>query len=126
MRSKACPNNHIFSFFICSLAASVTNAGEADVVSAKAQCANTTCNFSATLKHDDEGWEHYANHWRILDTQGNELGRRELLHPHVNEQPFTRSLGAVEIPPEITTVIIEAHDSVHEYGGETFTIELAR
>lgn len=43
---------------------------------------------------------------------------RELAHPHVHEQPFTRSLDGVEIPEGVEKVTIRAHDSVHEYGGE--------
>lgn len=123
-KSRLHSNLSILAAF--SLIPIVTNAGEASVVNAKANCKNNACDFSATVAHGDEGWEHYANHWRILDTQSNELGRRELLHPHVTEQPFTRNIGAVEIPLEITSVVIEAHDSVHEYGGKTFTIDLQR
>ena len=44
--------------------------------------------------------------------------------PHVNEQPFTRSLSNVVIPVGVKTVIIRAHDSVHEYGGKVITLEL--
>ena len=47
---------------------------------------------------------------------GTELGYRKLLHPHVNEQPFTRSLGGVSVPDGMTEVVIRAHDSVHGWG----------
>ncbi len=114
--------------FLCAflLMPATAAAGEADVVNVTASCNNNLCDFSATVAHDDQGWDHYANHWRILDAGGNELGRRELAHPHENEQPFTRSLGGVEIAADITTVVVEAHDSVHEYGGKTFSVELDR
>jgi hypothetical protein len=45
-----------------------------------------------TLTHPDTGWDHYADGWEVLDADGTRLGLRELLHPHVDEQPFTRSL----------------------------------
>jgi len=122
---KTCLRTAHFLFAFLLLPA-VASAGEADVVDVKASCNNDLCDFSATVAHDDQGWDHYANHWRLLDADGNELGRRELAHPHENEQPFTRSLGGVEIPLDITTVVVEAHDSVHEYGGETFSVELNR
>ena len=43
--------------------------------------------------HPDTGWDDYADGWRVLDMDGNELGMRVLHHPHVDEQPFTRSLS---------------------------------
>lgn len=91
---------------------------------ATAQCSGSSCSFSATLLHNDQGWDHYADHWRILAPNGEELGRRVLLHPHENEQPFTRSLSGVEMPPGLEYVIIDAHDSVHEYGGNQFKLTL--
>lgn len=53
---------------------------------------------SVTLSHPDTGWDHYADGWRIEDQNGTVLGTRELLHPHVNEQPFERSLGGLDLP----------------------------
>jgi len=100
-------------------------AGEADVLAANVNCnAESVCSFSVSVRHDDEGWEHYANRWEILDTSGNVLGVRELAHPHENEQPFTRSLGNVKVPGDITEVVIRAHDSVHQYGGRELVVKL--
>lgn len=101
-------------------------AGKADVLEADVSCEGGACRFSVTVEHADEGWDHYADKWEILDTEGNVLGVRELAHPHVNEQPFTRSLGNVEIPEGIDNVIIRAHDSVHGHGGAELTVELPR
>lgn len=100
-------------------------AGEADVVSATATpTGGDTWRIEATVRHADEGWDHYANAFEVLDPQGLVLGVRELLHPHVNEQPFTRSLSGVVIPPETAFITIRAKDSVHEYGGTEFRIDL--
>ena len=44
------------------------------------------------------------------------LGTRTLAHPHVDEQPFTRTLNHVEIPEEIDVVYVRAVDSVHGDG----------
>lgn len=57
-----------------------------------------TYRFDVTIRHPDTGWDHYADGWRVLDMDGNELGMRVLFHPHVDEQPFTRSLDGVKIP----------------------------
>jgi hypothetical protein len=54
------------------------------------------------------------------------LTTRVLGHPHVNEQPFSRGNEWTKIPAEITRVRVRAHDSVHEYGGETVEVELER
>ncbi|MEM1352393.1 MAG: hypothetical protein AAGF27_08605, partial [Pseudomonadota bacterium] len=59
------------------------------------QASDGTWRFDVTISHPDTGWDHYANGWRVLDMDGNELGMRELVHPHVEEQPFTRSLSGV-------------------------------
>jgi len=83
-----------------------------------------TFSFTATVKHADTGWEHYANKFEILSPDGKVLGTRVLFHPHVGEQPFTRGLGSVKIPPGITSVIVRAWDSVHKSGEETFTVKL--
>ena len=100
-------------------------AGEADVIDVDVSCnSDSICRFDVTVKHDDEGWEHFANRWEILSPDGEVLATRELAHPHVDEQPFTRSLGNVSIPPGLTKVLVRAHDLVHEYGGEVIAVEL--
>ena len=83
-----------------------------------------TWQFSVTISHPDTGWDHYADGWRVLDMDGNELGVRILHHPHENEQPFTRSLGGVEIPREIKEVQIEARCNVDGWSSERYTVKL--
>jgi hypothetical protein len=100
-------------------------AGEADVVEASAsRTGDGTYSFSVTVRHDDTGWEHYANRWQVLAPDRSVLGERVLLHPHESEQPFTRSLTGVVIPPEIDEVIIRAGDSVHDFGGKELRVRL--
>ena len=100
-------------------------AGEADVLNAEAQrSADGAFRFSVTLRHDDTGWGHYADRWEVLAPDGTLLAQRVLLHPHVGEQPFTRSLSGVEIPPAITEVIIRGGDSQHGFGGAELRLAL--
>jgi len=80
--------------------------------------------FDVTVRHDDTGWDHYADKWEILGPGGAVLATRVLLHPHETEQPFTRSLPNVRLPAGLTKVTIRAHDKVHGYGERTFTVEL--
>lgn len=100
-------------------------AGEVDVVDVehKAQ-GDHSYRFDVTLKHADTGWDHYANRWEVLAPDGTILATRVLAHPHVNEQPFTRSLSGVKIPQEVKQVEIRGHDSVHAYGGRTITVKI--
>jgi len=56
-----------------------------------------------------------------LDESGQVIGVRELAHPHVNEQPFTRSVS-ITIPDSVKTITVRANDSVHETGGKTVDI----
>jgi hypothetical protein len=102
-----------------------TYAGEADVVQVKVVISGErTYRFDVTVLHGDTGWDHYADQWEVLAPDGKILGTRKLLHPHVNEQPFTRSLSGVRIPNNIQQVSVRAHDSVHAFGGKVLTVDL--
>ena len=112
------------SLFIITTAA---YAGEADVIKVDVKrTGGDTYFFKVTVRHEDEGWDHYANKWDVVAPDGTILGTRTLYHPHVDEQPFTRSLSDVKISESITEVTIRAHDSVHEYGGKTMSVAIPR
>ena len=115
-----------FIVFIAALIlAGAAWAGEADVVAVEAhQASDGTWRFNVTVRHDDTGWDHYANRWDVVGPDGEVLGERVLLHPHENEQPFTRSLGGVVVPDGVTKVIVRAHDSEHGLGGKTIDVTL--
>jgi len=96
-----------------------------DVVHATARMApDGPWTFDVTISSPYDGPDRYADAWRILAPDGRILGVRELSHHHAGEQPFTRSLGGVEIPPSVTFVTIEARDLVNGWGGETFELAL--
>jgi hypothetical protein len=109
----------------CLLFSPTLLAGKADVIDVKVRCPDS-CTFNVTVKHADSGWDHYANEWVVVAPDGSILGSRVLYHPHVNEQPFTRSLSGVNIQSNIKHVIIRAKDSVHGFGGIEKSVELAR
>lgn len=79
---------------------------------------------SVTLRHADSGWDHYADAWRVVTEDGSIIGTRTLYHPHVDEQPFTRSLGGVKPPAGINRVYVEAHDKVHGWSPERIVVDL--
>ena len=101
----------------------VACADNVSILNVESSCIDQICTFNVTLEHDDAGWEHYADFWQIVSADGIELGKRVLLHPHVNEQPFTRSLSGVNIPKDIKTVWVEAHDSVHGKSPHIYKVE---
>jgi hypothetical protein len=83
-----------------------------------------TWRFDVTISHADTGWDHYADGWRILDMNGKELGMRVLTHPHVKEQPFTRSLSGVRIPKATTEVQVQARDLPGGWARSTTLVRL--
>jgi hypothetical protein len=94
-------------------------AGEAIVVGVEATPeAGGSWRFSVTIRHPDTGWDHYADKWQLLGPDGTVLGERVLLHPHVDEQPFTRSLSGVALPSDVEQVTVRAHDNVDGWGPE--------
>ncbi len=106
-------------------ATSAPTDGCADVIDAAARPGDDgTMSFDVTVRSADTGDEKYADAWQVETLEGDVLGVRELLHPHVNEQPFTRSLGPIEIPAGVTEVRIVARDSVLGFCGEAFVLEL--
>lgn len=83
--------------------------------------------FSVSIRHKDEGWDHYADEWIVVNPEnGDILGSRILAHPHDNEQPFTRSLSGVNIPENVVKVEIRAKCTLHSYNGKRVTIDLTR
>ena len=80
--------------------------------------------FSVTLSHGDTGWDDYADGWRVELEDGTILGTRILAHPHVEEQPFTRS-HRIDVPDGVTEVFIRASDNVGGWADEVvaFAVE---
>lgn len=102
-------------------------AGEADVIAATiTQTGEGVYTVSATVLHADTGWDHYADAFDVRAPDGTVLKVRTLFHPHVEEQPFTRSLTGIEIPANVATVTVHAHDSVDGFGGEVVTLDVPR
>ncbi len=113
--------------FALALPAAGVAAGEADVekVWISRESAGTY-RFDVTVRHGDNGWKHYADAWEVVGPSGKVLGTRVLLHPHEAEQPFTRSLSEVRIPPGVERVTVRAHDKIHGFGGKEITVAVPR
>lgn len=90
------------------------------------QKSSSTWCFGTSVRHNDQGWDHYADGWEVLDLEGNQLGYRKLHHPHDNEQPFTRSQCNIKIPTEISKVIVRAKCNKHGFGGKPMVVDLRK
>lgn len=97
-----------------------------DVLDAELEPTGDTWRLSATLSSPYDTPDRYADAFRALSPDGDELGVRVLLHDHANEQPFTRSLTDLELPGDVDTIIVEGRDLEHGWGGDTVTLEVPR
>ena len=80
--------------------------------------------FDTSVRHNDQGWEHFADGWEVIDLEGNQLGYRRLGHPHDNEQPFTRGQCNIKIPTGTFKVIVRAKCNTHSFGGKHIVVDL--
>ncbi len=101
---------------------SLALADPAEIVGATAQQSGAAWTVSVTLRHADTGWDDYADGWRIVTGNGTVIGTRVLAHPHVNEQPFTRSLSRVDLPGE--PLFIESSTNVTGWSGDLLPLTL--
>ncbi|MBY6046118.1 hypothetical protein [Vannielia litorea] len=111
-------------WLIFTLLALPATADPAKVEAVKAAPSGGAWRFEVTLSHGDTGWDDYANGWRVTNETGRVLGTRELLHPHVDEQPFTRSLSGVKIPQGVKRVWIETSTLPEGWGGPRVQVDL--
>src|SRR5690606_18603150 len=82
-----------------------------------------TWTFHVTISHPDTGWDDYADGWDVVLPDGtvikpdsDSIFTRLLLHPHVNEQPFTQSQSGIIIPADVSYVTVRTHDPVDGFG----------
>ena len=95
------------------------------------QASDGSWTFHVTVRHPDSGWENYADGWDVVLPDGSVVKpdpdssfTRLLLHPHENEQPFTRSQSGIAIPPDVNQVRVRAHDLVDGFGGREVAVDL--
>ncbi|WP_377511448.1 hypothetical protein [Octadecabacter sp. R77987] len=114
---------HFVPFLIAVCAAPVW-ADAPDVTDVKVTANGDSFRIDVTIAHPDTGWDHYADGWEVLAPDGTRLGMRELAHPHVEEQPFTRSLTGVVIPDGVASIMIRTRCNVDGWSAETVTVAL--
>lgn len=80
--------------------------------------------FHVTVSSPYDSIQRYADAFRVQGANGTVFGERKLLHDHANEQPFTRELKGVAIPAGVRTVVVQARDQQHGYGGRMVEVAL--
>ena len=80
--------------------------------------------FSVTMSSPYDSPDRYADAWRVMGPDGTVYGVRDLLHDHASEQPFTRSLDGVQIPPGVDTLTVQGRDLLNGWGGGTVEADL--
>lgn len=109
---------------LCAILAGNALADQAHIEHVELALQDGRWQADVTLRHADTGWDHYADAWRLVDDRGNVLATRKLWHPHVEEQPFTRSKGEIKIPDSLRYVYVEAHDKVHGWNPDRVKVDL--
>lgn len=90
-----------------------TPAGLADVLSVSVQGST----WSIEIRSPDTGCDQYASWWEVVRPDQTLVYRRILTHSHVDEQPFVRSGGPVEVSAD-DEVIVRAYMYPQGYGGQ--------
>lgn len=96
-----------------------------DVLSAKITSRGAQVfDFDITVSSPYDTPQRYADAFRVMSRDGKVHGERILFHDHADEQPFTRDLHGVKIPPGVRMVVIQARDKQHGYGGKSIEVAL--
>jgi len=96
-----------------------------DVIAVAVRAAGpATFDFDVTISSMYDTPARYADAFRVVGADGRVYGERVLLHDHAGEQPFTRDLYGVTIPATIRSVVVQARDRKHGYGGRKVEVDL--
>ena len=101
-------------------------ADPAQVTAVEATQTSSGWRFDVTLTHGETGWDDYADGWRVELADGTIIGERPLAHPHVDEQPFTRSTSGVAIPTGTTHVYIRTRTTAEGWAEDTTPFAITR
>jgi hypothetical protein len=96
-----------------------------DVIAAQVRPSGTdTFDFDVTVSSPYDTPQRYADAFRVMSKSGEVYGERKLLHDHASEQPFTRDLYGVKVPPAVRVVVVQARDQRFGYGGKSLDVLL--
>jgi hypothetical protein len=94
-----------------------------DVIAVKVRATSAgTFDFDVTVSSTYDTPQRYADGIRVRSKDGQVFGERKLLHDHADEQPFTRDVYNVKLPGGVRSVVVEARDQQHGWGGKTMDV----
>lgn len=106
-------------------AASAPQQRHPDVLQVRVKAAGgNRFDFDVTVSSPYDSARRYADGFHVRGTDGTVHGERTLWHDHADEQPFTRDLYGVAIPPGVRFVLVQARDQQFGYGGQAVRVAL--
>jgi len=115
-----------------SQAANSAGAPDADITNVFArEDKDGSWTFHVSVAHPDIGFEDFADGWDLVTPSGDVIKvdrdqrfTKIVRHPHVKEQPFTRTQKGIRIPEGVRSVTVRAHDRLAGFGGEEVVVDL--
>lgn len=115
----------MWPMYAAAQAASLPLQKHPDVTAVKVRASGSgRFDFDVTVSSPYDTPGRYADAFRVSTADGAVLGERKLVHDHADEQPFTRDLYGVAVPPGVRRVVVQARDSEFGYGGKTIEVLL--
>jgi len=112
---------------VCAQPPNATEQKYPDVIDVKVRAqAAEKFDFDVTVSSRYDSASRYADAFRVSGKDGQVYGERKLWHDHADEQPFTRDLYGVTIPPGVRAVLVQARDQKYGYGGRIVEAALPR
>lgn len=117
-------SSYLYPLLFCLSLGTPSFAEEGEVQATKVERVGMGWRIEVTVSHPDSGWQHYIDYWIVETRAGDEIARRKLLHPHTQEQPFTRSLPSVTVPDGVHKVYIRLHCKRDGLGKHRYMVKL--
>lgn len=107
-----------------SLGIGTAHADAPKVVAAKAEREGNRWMIEVTLQHEDTGWDHFATGFEVQGPDGSRLGYLELTHPNVGTPTVEAELTGLNIPADVTYVLIRTRCSLVGWAAEPVRLDL--
>lgn len=99
-------------------------AGPANIAMVKITGIESSMTIEVVLKHDDDGWEHYADSVAIFTTAGEKLANVAIKRPHAGHDYISVRLNNLDLPEGTEALIIKGNCSIDGWVGQPVTVSL--